>query len=87
MIGIYWMVLGGLVIPSRLPGFALGGMILLGLVPVGILVGFRLFGDGRPPGREARSDWTHAAAVLLLFTWPVAWTCLIVVVARLPLMH
>ncbi len=78
LIGIYWMILGVLVIPSRLRDFKPGDMILFGLVPLGLILGFRLFGHGGT-GREGRSAWTHAVAVLLLVTWPVAWACLTIV--------
>ena len=78
LIGIYWIVLGLFSIPIRLHAFKLGDMVLFGLVPVVLAVGFRLFGPRPSPGREATSAWTHPAAVILLITWPVAWVCLIV---------
>jgi len=53
-------------------------MVLFGLVPVVLALGFRLFGPRPSPKREATSAWTHPAAVILLVTWPVAWACLIV---------
>ena len=78
LIGIYWIILGVFSIPTRLHEFKLGDMVLFGLVPVVLALGFRLFGPRPSPGREATSAWTHPAAVVLLITWPVAWACLIV---------
>jgi hypothetical protein len=77
-VGIYWIVLGLFVIPARLHAFGAGDAILFGMVPIlGALV-FRLVGS---EAQAARTDpcWTHAAAVWLLLTWPVAWACLVVV--------
>jgi hypothetical protein len=77
LIGIYWIILGVFSIPTRLHEFKLGDMVLFGLVPVVLALGFRLFGP-RPPSGRAMTAWTHPAAVVLLITWPVAWACLIV---------
>jgi len=78
LIGIYWIVLGSVVIPARLHEFKFGDALLFGLVPMVVALGFRLFGPTSPPGRDTTSGWTHSAAIDLLTTWPIAWLCLIV---------
>jgi hypothetical protein len=78
LIGTYWIILGVFSIPARLHEFKLGDMIVFGLVPVVLALGFRLFGPRASPAREATTAWTHPAAVVLVITWPVAWACLIV---------
>jgi hypothetical protein len=76
LIGIYWIVLGLLVLPARLREFSFGDAGLFGLVPVVVALGFRLLGPAaQEPGE--RTAWTHSAAVSLLATWPLAWICLI----------
>jgi len=78
LIGIYWIVLGSVVIPARLHEFKFGDAILFGLVPIVVALGFRLFGPKPRPVRNTASGWTHSAAIALLTTWPIAWICLIV---------
>jgi hypothetical protein len=77
LIGIYWIVLGLLVIPTRLQTFNLGDATLFGLVPAAVALGFRLFGPKPAKGPGGTAGWTHGAAVSLLATWPIAWVCLI----------
>jgi hypothetical protein len=78
LIGAYWIVLGVIVIPSRLNEFKLGDVILFGMAPVVVAVGLCLFGRGSSRGRDVVRGWTHTAAIVLLSTWPLAWICLIV---------
>lgn len=76
-IGIYWIILGLFVIPSRLHEFRFGSALVYGLVPILVALVLRLFG---PKARveRATSIWTHFAAVCLLASWPIAWVCLII---------
>jgi hypothetical protein len=83
LIGIYWIVLGLFVIPSRLQVFRFGDMVLFGLVPVVVSLGLRVFGPKPSPGPGARRRWTHRLGVVLLATWPLAWCCLIILGGRL----
>jgi hypothetical protein len=77
LIGIYWVVLGIFAIPSRLREFRLGDVVLFGMAPVVVAIGLRLLGPAAPQGPNALQRWTHAGAIALLVTWPVAWVCLI----------
>jgi hypothetical protein len=76
-IGTYWIVLGLLVIPSRLHGFKFSDAALFALLPIAAALAFRLFAPMRVKDASAMTAWTHGAAVSLLATWPVAWVCLI----------
>ncbi|HEX8199127.1 MAG TPA: hypothetical protein VF590_01475 [Isosphaeraceae bacterium] len=72
LIGIYWIVLALLVVPSRLsirPWF--------GLLPIVAAWGLWLFGPRLPRSPATAVAWTHHAAVALLVTWPLAWVALI----------
>jgi hypothetical protein len=83
LIGIYWIVLGLVLIPSRRHGFRFGDALLYGLVPIGLAWVPRLFGPKAPTERPATS-WTHLAALGLLASWPIAWACLIILGRHLP---
>jgi hypothetical protein len=76
LIGVYWIVLGIFIIPARLHEFRVGDVVLFGLAPVAVAIGLRLLGPR--PGPDVFRGWTHAAAIALLATWPLAWVCLIV---------
>jgi hypothetical protein len=78
LIGIYWIVLGAIVIPARIRGFTVRDTVLFGLVPVAMGLGFRALGPRWAPGRDGATAWSHRAAVALLSTWPIAWICLII---------
>jgi hypothetical protein len=78
LIGAYWIVLGLVVIPARLHEFKLGDVILFGLAPIVVAIGLRVLGPATAQGPEAVRAWTHAAAIGLLATWPLAWVCLII---------
>jgi hypothetical protein len=78
LIGLYWIVLGVVVIPFRLHEFRAGDMALFGLVPLVVGLGFRMFGPRPAATRPWARRWTHRAAVVLLLTWPAAWVSLIV---------
>ena len=77
LIGAYWIVLGIFVIPTRLHEFKLGDVLLFGLAPFVAAIGLRLLGPTVPQEPGAIRRWTHAAALALLATWPLAWICLI----------
>jgi hypothetical protein len=78
LIGVYWIVMGLFILPIRLESFRFGDTILFGLVPVVATVVFLLFGPRSSPQEAAAVSWTHQVAVGLLWTWPIAWFCLIV---------
>jgi hypothetical protein len=78
LIGLYWIVLGLVVIPFRLHEFRAGDMVLFGLVPLVVGIAFRMFGPKPAPTSSWAPRWTHRAAVVLLLTWPAAWISLIV---------
>jgi hypothetical protein len=79
-VGGYWVVLGLFVIPARLHAFGAGDALLFGMVPILAGLVSRLIGARTPSATvQAESVWTHAAAVWLLLTWPVAWACLVAV--------
>jgi hypothetical protein len=78
LIGIYWIVLGSIVIPARLREFQVRDTLIFGLVPVVVALGFRLFGPRGTSREDATSTWTHRAAIGLLSTWPIAWVFLII---------
>ncbi len=77
LIGVYWFVMGVLVLPIRLHNFRFSDTLLFGLAPLAAGLFFRLFGSRTFPESPA-AGWTHQAAVALLVTWPVAWFCLII---------
>jgi hypothetical protein len=77
LIGIYWIVLGLFVIPSRLHDFQLRDAVLFGAVPVLVALLFRFLGQSPKALRNGSTPWTHRAAVMLLATWPIAWACLV----------
>jgi hypothetical protein len=77
LIGVYWIVLGLFVIPSRLHDFRLKDAVWFGAVPILVALGFRILGPSPSAARTGSPSWTHRAAVMLLVTWPIAWACLI----------
>jgi hypothetical protein len=78
LIGAYWIILGIFVIPARLHEFKLGDVLLFGLAPIVAAIGLRLLGPTVPQSADVVRGWTHAAAIALLATWPLAWFCLFV---------
>jgi hypothetical protein len=78
LIGAYWIVVGIFVIPARLQDFKPGDMLYFGLLPIAVALALRLFGAGAIAERKVKQAWTHATAVVLVATWPIAWICLIV---------
>jgi len=78
LIGAYWIVLGIFIIPARLHEFKVGDVLLFGLAPIVVAIGLRLLAPNTPHGPDVVRAWTHAAAIALLVTWPLAWICLIV---------
>jgi len=78
LIGIYWIVIGLFVIPARMHDFQLADTVLFGLVPVVVSIGFWLCRTKPSPDWQPSHPWTHATALALLATWPIAWICLIV---------
>ncbi len=77
LIGVYWFVMGVLVLPIRLHNFKFGDTLLFGLAPLAAGLVLRLFGSKAFPESPATA-WTHQAAVALLVTWPIAWFFLII---------
>ncbi len=78
LVGIYWILLGSIVIPARLNAFTFGDAFLFGLVPAVVALGLRMFRPKHSRGQDRAARWTNTAAIVLLMTWPVAWLCLIV---------
>jgi hypothetical protein len=78
LIGVYWIVLGLFVLPVRLRSFRYSDAILFGLVPLAPALFFLLFGPRQDPRTRTTPPWTHLAACGLLWSWPLAWVCLIV---------
>jgi hypothetical protein len=72
IIGVYWIILGAVVIPSRSRTFRVEDIVLFGLTPILATLLLRIFGPRPQP-----NGWTHPVAVALLATWPVAWLALI----------
>jgi len=73
MIGAYWIGLALCVIPTRLPINP-----LLGVFPILAALLLRAFGTKRAaPSPAAKPAWTHAAALAVLATWPLAWLAMI----------
>lgn len=72
IIGVYWIGLAVLVVPTRLRVSPIFGVfpIVAGLV-------LRIFSGGRPAIPGGKAAWTHRLAVWLLLTWPLAWLDLI----------
>ena len=70
LIGAYWLIAGLLIVPLRwewaAPASALG---LLPLLAFGLLWLLRPKSAPQPSGKP----WTHAAAMVVLGSWPVAW--------------
>ena len=77
LIGVYWLIMGVLVLPIRLHDFKFSDTLLFGLAPLAAGLVLRLFGSKAFP-ESPTTAWTHQAAVALLFTWPIAWFFLIV---------
>jgi hypothetical protein len=69
LIGVYWVGLTVLIVPTRMPVTS-----LLGVFPVAAGLILRLFGR---PADVPGPIWTHRTAVALLLTWPVVWADLI----------
>jgi hypothetical protein len=78
LIGLYWIVIGLLVIRARLQEFQLADTLLFGLIPFIVSLGFWLCRPKASADWQPSRGWTHITAVVLLATWPIAWICLIV---------
>ncbi len=78
LIGVYWIVLGVFVLPVRLGRFRYSDAVLFGLVPLAPALFFLIFGPRHNLKGRASPSWTHFVACGLLWTWPIAWVCLIV---------
>lgn len=79
LIGGYWLGMAVLVVPSPLPVNP-----LFGVFPIVGAVLLRAFS----PKADARADrpgpaWTHATAVAVLVTWPIAWGTMILLAKTL----
>jgi hypothetical protein len=74
LIGGYWICMTILLVPSRPPG---SSAALLGLLPFLAGAGLSILGPKRGGSDRNATAWTHRAAVVLLWTWPLAWIGLI----------
>ena len=77
LIGVYWFVMGVLVLPIRLHNFKFSDTLLFGLAPLAAGLVFRLFGSRAFPERPVVA-WTHVAAVACSSPGPIAWFFLII---------
>ncbi|MDR3635237.1 MAG: hypothetical protein P4L84_15640 [Isosphaeraceae bacterium] len=79
IIGFYWIGMTILIVPIRLRHAHLIDAGLLGVFPFLAALGLRLLSPRRQDqaAETGRRNWTHAAAVVLLATWPIAWVALI----------
>jgi hypothetical protein len=81
LIGVYWIILGLFVIPSRVPEFLFRDTLTYGCVP--IVSALLLLALRKPRTERTATTWTHLAALGVLASWPVAWVCLIILGQRL----
>ena len=72
LIGMYWIALAVLVVPIRLRVTP-----LLGVFPVVVGVGLRVFAGSDRLGPGSKAAWTHQAGLWLLITWLPAWADLV----------
>jgi hypothetical protein len=75
-VGSYW--LGLLLIARARQGELPINPVLLG-VPIVIALGIGLLRGGPKRPTDAPRPWTHQAAGILFWTWPIAWICLVLV--------
>jgi hypothetical protein len=75
VIGGYWIALTMFVVPALSVDTP---WALVGLLQIVAALGLWLVVPRRPTPAEIANAWTHTAASTLLWTWPVAWICLIV---------
>jgi hypothetical protein len=72
MIGVYWIGMTILVVPTRMQVTP-----LLGVLPVIAGLSLRIFSRRVHPASGSTSAWTHRVGVVLLLTWLPAWADLI----------
>ncbi len=72
MIGSYWIFLAILVVPSKLRVDP-----ILGVLPILLAIGVRLLAPRRRWPLNDIPPWTHATAIGLIWTWPLAWGALV----------
>ncbi len=77
IISFYWIGLTILVVPVRLRETRLLDTAVLGVFPILAALGLRIFGRKHLATRPSHPSWKHAAAVVLLVTWPFTWVALI----------
>lgn len=77
IIGLYWLVVAGFVVPIRMPVSP-----WLGVFPLVVALGLRTFARRPATAARATERWTHRVALGLLVAWPIAWIALILL-ARL----
>jgi hypothetical protein len=78
VIGLYWIVVGVFAMPVRMQSFRPSDAVLFGVMPILPGLVFWLVGGGGEAEGEGSPRWTHRAAIWLLWTWPFAWVCLII---------
>jgi hypothetical protein len=74
LIGGYWIALTMFVVPLMSVDTP---WALVGLLQVVAALGLWLTVPRPAASSSLTQTWTHAAATLLLWTWPFAWICLI----------
>jgi hypothetical protein len=83
-IGIYWIIMALLVIPTRLTQFRAIDTILLAVLPFASIVVARIVKPAHNETTNPEHRWTRQAAVVLIITWPLAWLCLMILGRTLP---
>ncbi len=74
LIGGYWIALTMFIVPA----FSIDTpWALVGLFQIVVAVGLWVVVPRRSTPGEITNAWTHSAASILLWTWPFAWICLI----------
>ncbi len=74
VIGGYWIAMTIFVVPALSYDTP---WAIVGLIQVVAALGLLSFVPGRSESSTTALAWTHSAATILLWTWPVAWVCMI----------
>jgi len=73
-IGAYWMGMAAFVVPGRA---ALPSLPLFSFCQILAALGLWVLVPKRRFVAEAGQSWTHRAAIVLLWTWPIAWGAMV----------
>lgn len=81
LIGVYWLILTAVVVPSRLSH---GVSMNLAILPMGFLAVLWMFRAKADAASMTRRSWTNVAAMVMLLTWPLAWGAMILLTSIWP---